>query len=68
MSALGQKETELSKEDNPAVTVKLALLHLRHLLITQGLCWEQLAKSLLLSCFCMSWLGCVLLQVLEEFS
>lgn len=60
MSALGQKETKLSKEDNPAVTVMLALLHLQRLLITQGSCWEQLARYLLLSFFCMSCFGCVL--------
>lgn len=59
-SALGQEETELSKEANAAVTVMLALLHLQHLLITQGLCGEQLVRSLPLSCFCMSWPGCVL--------
>lgn len=59
MSALGQ-ETEHSKEANAAVTVMLALLHLQHLLTAQGLCGEQLLRSLPLSCFCMSWPGCVL--------
>lgn len=38
MSALGQEETKLSKEDSAAVAVMLALLHLRCLLITRGLC------------------------------
>lgn len=63
MSALGQEETKLSKEDSAAVAVMLALLHLRCLLITRGLCWEQLASSLLLSRFCMRWVGCVLLGI-----
>lgn len=40
MSALGQKETKLSK-DSAAVTVVLSLLRLQCLLITQGLFREQ---------------------------